>query len=169
MECVYQLSLTLIFGMIHSYPRELIMQAKDIMTSPVNTIEPDTTAEAAARIMVSDNISCLPVVDAAKGLIGIITHTDLIPQKKFLPLADHIYSILGSMVSANRIEEAAQELGGRTVTQIMTSPVITIEEDTDFGEVAKLMVGKNINRLPVVRDGSVIGIITRHDLLKALI
>ena len=145
------------------------MQAKDIMTSPVNTIMPNTTAEEAARIMIKDNISCLPVVDNAKGLVGIITHTDLIPQKKFLPLADHIYSILGSMVSANRIEEAAQQLGSRKVEEVMTSPVITVGEDTDFTEVTKLMVGKNINRLPVLREGSVIGIITRHDLLKAMI
>jgi CBS domain-containing protein len=145
------------------------MQAKDIMTSPVNTIMPDTTVEEAARMMINGNISCLPVIDNAKELVGIITHTDLIPKKKFLPLADHIYSILGSMVSADRIEEAAQALGSRKVEQVMTNPVITVEENTDFSAVAKLMVGKNINRLPVLRNGSVVGIITRHDLLKVLI
>ena len=145
------------------------MQAKELMTAPVKTISPDTTAEEAARIMIEDNISCLPVLGRGGSLVGIITHTDLIPKKRFLPLADHIYSILGSMVSSNRIEEAAQQLGSRRVEEVMTSPVITTEEGSDFSQVAQIMVGNDINRLPVLRDGVLVGVITRHDLLKAMI
>ena len=145
------------------------MQAKELMTSPVRTISLDTTAEEAARIMIEDNISCLPVLDKDGSLAGIITHTDLIPKKRFLPLADHIYSILGSMVSSSRIEEAAQQLGSRRVEEVMTSPVITTEEEAEFSQVAQAMVSNNINRLPVLKNGVIVGVITRHDLLKAMI
>lgn len=145
------------------------MQAKELMTAPVRTISLDTTAEEAARIMIEDNISCLPVLDKDGALAGIITHTDLIPKKRFLPLADHIYSILGSMVSSSRIEEAAQQLGSRKVEGVMTSPVITTEEEAEFSQVAQAMVSNNINRLPVLKNGVIVGVITRHDLLKAMI
>tara|TARA_B100000029_G_C17054628_1_gene770835 strand:- start:88 stop:525 length:438 start_codon:yes stop_codon:yes gene_type:complete len=145
------------------------MQAKELMTSPVKTISLKTTAEEAARIMIEDNVSCLPVLGEDGSLAGIITHSDLIPKKRFLPLADHIYSILGSMVSSSGIEEAAQKLGSRKVEEVMTSPVVTTDENVEFSKVAQVMVDNDINRLPVMKNGLLSGIITRHDLLKAMI
>ncbi|MBI2855675.1 MAG: CBS domain-containing protein [Chloroflexi bacterium] len=145
------------------------MLARDIMSEPVVTTGPNASVEDAARIMVRHNFSCLPVVDERKRLVGIVTHSDFVLHRRFLPLAEHLYSLLGSMVAPQGVEEAAHRLGTRLVKEVMSQPVVTIREEADFGEVAKVMVGRGVNRLPVMRGDQLVGIITRHDLLKAMV
>lgn len=145
------------------------MLAKDIMTPEVTTIDTQTTVEEAARLMVKQNVSCLPVINSLQELVGIVTHTDFVAKKKFLPLAENLYTLLGSVVNPYSIEEAAHKLGAKQIVEVMTTPVVTIEENDEFGEVVKKMVTMKVNRLPVMKSGHIVGIITRHDLLKAMV
>ena len=145
------------------------MLARDIMTPEVATIDMQTTVEEAARLMVQQNVSCLPVTNSLHELVGIVTHTDFVAKKKFLPLAENLYTLFGSVVNPYSIEEAANKLGSKHIVEVMTTPVITIEENEEFGEVVKKMVTMKVNRLPVMKSGHIVGIITRHDLLKAMV
>ncbi len=145
------------------------MLARDIMSPEVATIDPHATVEKAARMMVQKNVSCLPVTNNLHELVGIVTHTDFVAKKKFLPLAENLYTLLGSIVNPHSIEEAASRLGAKHIKEVMTTPVITIEEYQEFGEVVKKMVTMKVNRLPVLKSGHIVGIITRHDLLKAMV
>ena len=144
------------------------MNALEIMSSPVTTTTPEATVEEAAHLMVERNTSCLPVLDQQGRLVGILTHTDFGFHRKFLPMASHLYTLMGSWVTPQTLEGVARAVSGRMVKEVMSHPVTTIHEDTPLAEVAELMVRKGINRLPVVRDKELIGIVTRHDFIKLM-
>ena len=143
------------------------MQAKDIMSSPVVSIRPDATLEEAAQLMLERRISCLLVIDVGGKLLGIVTHSDFGLHPKFIPLAgNHVYTLLGQWASPETIEEVSREVAGRRTKEIMRRQVITVDEGDPVSKVADLMVRKEVHRLPVTRGGEVVGIITRHDLLR---
>lgn len=114
----------------------LALYAHDIMTTDVRTVEASTSVEAAARIMFEQSISGIPVVDEAGNLIGVVSEFDVLSR------------------------------GGESVGDIMTRSVITVGEDTDPETVARMLIEQHIRRLPVVRDGKVVGIISRSDLVR---
>lgn len=114
----------------------LMLYARDIMTTEVLTVEPGTSVEAAARIMFEQAISGIPVVDDQKRLIGVVSEFDVLAR------------------------------GGESVGEIMTRSVITVGEDTDPEAIARMLTEQQIRRLPVVRDGKVVGIISRSDLIR---
>jgi CBS domain-containing protein len=114
----------------------LTLFARDIMTTNVRTVEASTSVEAAARVMFEQSISGLPVVDENNHLIGVVSEFDVLAK------------------------------GGATVGDIMTSSVITVGEDTDPETVARMLIEQHIRRLPVVRGGEVVGIISRSDLIR---
>jgi len=110
--------------------------ARDIMTPEVMTVSPDTPTENAARLLFTGSISGMPVVDADGRLAGVVTEFDIIAKE------------------------------GRTVADIMTTDVVTISEDTDAETVAQILTSRRVRRLPVVRDGQVVGIVSRSDLVR---
>lgn len=117
-------------------PATLTLTARDIMTTDVRTVEPSTSVEAAARTMFEHSISGMPVVDETGKLIGVVSEFDVLAR------------------------------GGQSVADIMTRSVITVGEDTDPETIARMLIEQQIRRLPVVRDGEVIGIISRRDLVR---
>lgn len=145
------------------------MNVRDIMTSPAITIKVDATVEEAAEILVVKGTSCLPVVDNKGDLVGILTHTDFGLHRKFLPLVDHLYTLMGSWVKPETLEEVARTVSSRLVKDVMSHPVITIQEDAPIADVANLMLQRNINRLPVMQGKQLVGMVTRHDLVKLMI
>lgn len=144
------------------------MKARDIMTTPVLTIPANAEVGEAADIMIEKNISCLPVVNFDRKLVGMITHTDFGLQKIVLPHGETAYTMLGFWTDPARIEEVTGEIRKKVVKDVMNEPLVTVTEDMPVPEVLQLMVGKRINRLPVVRGEEVVGIITRHDFLKLM-
>ena len=142
------------------------MQAKDIMTTPVVTISPEATVREAANLMLEHQVSCLPVLDRDEGLVGILTHTDFDLHRKFIALADDLYSILGTSATSGTLEDAAKEASGKPVRDVMRRNVATIGEEASITEMAELMLRLKVHRLPVMRGQNLVGIITRHDLLK---
>jgi CBS domain-containing protein len=122
---------------------EAIMQAADIMTFRPASIHSNTAIEEAARLMLDYRISGLPVVDEKGGLVGIVTEGDL-------------------------LRSAKAEAGRRTVGDVMTRQVISVVETTPISEVVEILERRNIKRVPVVKDGKVVGVISRADLLRGL-
>lgn len=145
------------------------MLARDIMTSPAVTTTEDSTVAEAASLMLEHGASCLPVLNRDGQLTGIITHSDFGLHRKFLPMADHLFTLMGSFVRPETVELVAREVSARRIRDVMSQPVVTLEEDAPVGKVADLMVSKGIHRLPVTRGKELVGIITRHDLVKLMV
>lgn len=144
------------------------MKTADIMTTSVVCIRPEATVLEAARLLLGERISALPVVDAAGRLQGIVSEGDLIHRAE-----------IGSEKSISRWKALFEEdatlardylkAHGRTVADVMSHPVVMVEEDTELSVVAARLDEFSIKRLPVMRDGKVVGIVSRANLLQALI
>ncbi len=117
------------------------MIASDIMTRKVATIRPEASAQEAAQLLDEKRISGAPVVDADGKIIGIITEADIISK-------------------VNR--------DGLRVADIMSHNVIAISEETPVSEIAALLTERKIKRVPVVRDGKLVGIVSRADIVHAV-
>ena len=83
------------------------MNVRDIMTSPVVTTTANSTVEQAAQLMLERSTSCLPVLDDQGQMVGILTHTDFGFHHKFLPMADHLYTLMGSWVRPDTLRGRA--------------------------------------------------------------
>lgn len=145
------------------------MKARDIMTTPVFTITDDSTVGEAADVMIERKLSCLPVLKESGTLVGILTHSDFGLRQEVLPHGLTLFTMLGHWAEPEAMERVTDELKGTLVKKVMHEPVITVEEDTSIDEILKLMITDSINRLPVMNGEEMVGIITRHDLLKLLI
>ena len=145
------------------------MKVTELMTTKVVTIDAGSTIEEAARIMITNGVSCLPVLDDSNKVVGIQTHTDFGFHKKYLPMADHLYTLMGAWVDPETLERVAKNVSSKIVKDVMIQPVITVQEDALVSDVADLMMNKRINRVPVMKDKTLIGIVTRHDFMKLMI
>lgn len=148
------------------------MTAKDVMTRDVVTAAPDMKISEVAKLLLAHNISGLPVVDGQNRLVGMVSEGDLIYQDKKLHTPAFL-EILGGIVyleNPQRITKELQKMTAITVSEIMTTRVFTVKENTPIEEIATIMVEKKVNRLPVVGgDGVLIGIISRQDLVKTML
>jgi CBS domain-containing protein len=138
------------------------------MTSPVHTVRPQATLEEAAELLATHHISGLPVVDDAGRLLGMVSEADLIdPEKRRAAIPRT--ALFGLFPIPDEALLSAFD-GGRDlpVRDVMTKNVVTATEETPVVELATLMVGHRINRIPILRDGRVVGIVTRADLVRAL-
>ncbi|AFS79446.1 CBS domain-containing protein [Gottschalkia acidurici 9a] len=145
------------------------MKAKDIMETSVITVDPDTTIEELAKVLTENNISGVPVVENEK-IIGIVTEGDLL-HKEVNPKTPGVYSVMGGFAYLKEFEKyklELQKLSAHKASEIMTTKLELVTEDTEIKEIASIMINKNINRVPVVRDGKLVGIVSRADVLKTL-
>ncbi|WP_438275373.1 CBS domain-containing protein [Nitrobacter sp.] len=144
------------------------MRAHQIMTRRVITVSPDTTIVDAANTMLTHRISGLPVIDAAGKLVGIVSEGDFIcrieigTQRK---RARWLKVLLGTGREASDFIHER----GRKVGEIMTPEPLTVSEDTSLEDVVALMEKHDIKRLPVVRGDQIVGIVTRSNLLQAVV
>lgn len=144
------------------------MKVADIMTKNVISITLEATVEDAAKLLLERNISGLPVVDKDGKLAGIITHKDLL-YKNMEPEAPAMLEILGGFVylgGVGRYNDELKKLISTKVSDVMTKDVITAGMDDSVQSVAKLMVQNGVNRIPVVKDGQLVGIVSRADIIK---
>ncbi|HET8679952.1 MAG TPA: CBS domain-containing protein [bacterium] len=147
--------------------RAMRLFARDIMTSPVITAWPETRVKDLVALMTTHRISGIPIVAADHELIGIVTEADLL-YKEILPKptepapAAQRLRLPGVAVAA----EHARKAEGLRAIDVMTAPVISVTEDATAHEIAGRMVKHKINRLPVLRAGRVVGIVSRADVLK---
>lgn len=148
--------------------RAMRLYARDIMTSPVVTATPDVTVKDLVALMVAHRISGIPIVTHAHELVGIVTEGDLL-YKEILPRPAEPAPIVQRLPIPGIVEavERARKAEGLRAGEVMTAPVLTVTEATAVHEIATLMVRHKINRLPVLRAGRVVGIVSRADVLKA--
>ena len=144
------------------------MNAQDVMSREVVTVTPDSTILHAARLMLQRKFSGLPVVDTNGTLVGMVTEGDFLRRTETGTLRRRprwLEFVMGPGALAAEYAHAA----GRLVAEVMTRDVLTVTEDTPLQEIVGLMERKQVKRLPVVRGHAVVGIVTRQNLLHALI
>jgi CBS domain-containing protein len=143
------------------------MKAMDVMTRDVVSIEPDASVLQAVRLMLQHKISGLPVVDAAGNLQGILTEGDFLRRAE-TGTERKRSRFVEFLLGPGRLAEDYTRTSGRRVNEVMTPDVYTVTEDAPLEQVVHLMERHRIKRLPVVRGGKVVGIITRANLVRAV-
>ncbi len=135
------------------------LRVRHVMTTPVVTVREDTCVKEVAEVLLRHRISGVPVLSAGGELVGIVTEADL------------LYKELPERAGGWRLRPDPAEVRKRaalTARDLMTRPVLTVEEDAPLREAARLMAQHRVNRLPVLREGKLVGIVSRADVIKAL-
>jgi CBS domain-containing protein len=147
------------------------MNARDVMTKAVVSVHPDTPVREIARLLLDKGISAVPVVDNNATPIGIVSEGDLIRRDQAAREARRKWwlEILAEGEQLSPEFLAWLNSQKRAARAIMSAPVITVSEDTEVDEIARLLVAHQIKRVPVVRDGRLVGIVAREDLLRTLL
>ncbi len=144
--------------------------ARDLMTTEVVSVGPDTPAREIARVLAEHRISGVPVVDGTGAPIGMVSEGDLVMRDE----ADRVMRPDWWLTLLAEGEAAVGELidalapVGRTARDIMSTPIITVGEATDVADIARLLATYRIKRVPVVEDGRIVGIVSRADLVRAM-
>jgi CBS domain-containing protein len=146
------------------------MQAGQLMTRDVVSVSPDTPTHEIARLLLEHRISAVPVVDAAGLAVGMVSEGDLIgrdePERK--ARRDWWLALLAEGAELHPDFLASLRKPERAARDVMSAPVIRVTETTEASEIAAVLAQYRIKRVPVVRDGKVVGIVSRADLLRAM-
>jgi len=144
------------------------MKASDVMTIGAISVQPDSTVAHAARLMLEHGISGLPVVTAGGRLVGILSERDLLRRKE-LGTAGTEMRWLDFWLDADRLAHQYAREHGDKVEDVMSRNVVSVAPDTSLNDVVMLMESHKIKRVPVVRGGKLAGMISRANLLSALV
>jgi CBS domain-containing protein len=142
------------------------MQAQDVMTKQVFTVEPGTPVEAVARLMVEHRISGMPVVEPSGRLVGMVTDGDLYRRAELLT-EPHRFNWLELFWSGRADAKEYVMTHGRVARDVMTPDVYAVAPDTSLRQIADLLSDRHIRRVPVVADEKVVGIVSRANLVQA--
>jgi CBS domain-containing protein len=146
------------------------MKAREIMVQPVVTVHRDTSLAEAARVLLDHRFGCLPVVDESGQLCGILTESDFAAKQGGVPFSTlFLPQVFHEWIPPEGIERIYQAARTTRADEIMTENPAAVSEETLVEEVIKLMLRRDINHVPVIRDGIPIGIISRHDLLRMMV
>jgi len=143
------------------------MQVRDVMTRNVIAAKADDSILSAARLMLQNRISGLPVRDASGALIGIVTEGDFLRRGE-LGTTKRRPRWVEFLLGPGKLAEEYVHQSGRKVSEVMTRNPHTVSEDDTLESVVTLMERYRVKRLPVMRDGRLVGIISRANLLHAL-
>jgi len=133
------------------------MRVKELMSAPVVCVAPQTPLKEVAALLVDRRISAVPVVDSSECLVGIVSEADLVSLETGEDPRRHI---LPPHPSTRPVPQQASE--------VMTREVVTLPEEADAAEAARLMLDRKVKRIPVVAGDRIVGIISRRDLLRAM-
>ena len=142
------------------------MKTADVMTSAVITVSPDHGVKHAAAIMMANRVSGLPVIDDERRLVGIISEGDLLRRTE-LGLGA-IAHLTGPSPTDEERARAYVRANSWKVADVMTCDLVVVDAEAPVSEVASLMAHHGIKRIPVLRGGTLIGIVSRADLLRAI-
>jgi CBS domain-containing protein len=143
------------------------MRAADIMTRQVVAVSPETAIEEGARLMIEQRVSGLPVTDANGAVVGILTEGDLLRRVE-TGTDKHHAGWYGLLFGPGRLAQEYIRSRARTVAEVMTGKIVSVAPETPLDEVVALMEVHHIKRVPVIDRGSLVGIISRANLVAAL-
>jgi len=143
------------------------MKARDVMVSPVIAVKPSCTVKEVAQTLLERRISAVPVVDDTGKLVGIVSEGDLMHRAEIGTQRRHSWW-LRVLTGDDALAAEYTKAHARTVADVMTRDVITASPDTPLHEIAALLERHSIKRVPIVKDGALLGIVSRANLLQAL-
>lgn len=142
---------------------ESTVRVGDVMTHDVVSVTPDTPLKDVAAALVERGISGLPVCDPDGAVLGVLSEADLLVKQGGSP--ERSGGLFAWLVETASAPDLAK-LRAHTAGEAMTSPALTVETASPVSEAARTMVSLGVNRLPVVEDGRLVGIVTRADLVR---
>ena len=146
----------------------MTMRVRDVMTPNVISIAPDATVLTAAQTMLENRISGLPVVDAQGALVGMVTEGDFLRRGE-IGTQRRRPKWLEFLIGPGRLASEYVHASGRKVEEVMTADPVTVGEDESLETVVELMERRRIKRVPVTREGKMVGIVSRANLMHALV
>jgi len=144
------------------------MNAADVMTQPVISVTPETTIAEAAGLMLQHRISGLPVVDADGTVVGMVTEGDLLHRVETGTERRHGHW-LEFLIAPGRLAGEYANANARRVGEVMSAEVVAVAPNESLAEVVRLMERRNIKRVPVIEAGRLVGIVSRANLVQALV
>jgi CBS domain-containing protein len=143
------------------------MRAFDVMVRDVVTAHPETDVAEAIKLLTEHDVSALPVLDGRGGLVGMLSEADLIHRVEIGTEKRRPWWV-EAMTGASTLATEFAKSHGAKVGEVMTTGVISVSEDTPLSEIAAVLERNRIKRVPVVKDGKLIGIVSRANLIQAL-
>ena len=148
----------------------MAMKVREIMSRDVKTVTPATSVKDAAQMMIDSDIGALPVMDEGGDLAGMVTESDLIMQdvKVHFPTYFQLLDGFVYLGSISKFESQLKKAVAARVSDVMTTDIVTVTAEADVEDVATMMVERDISRIPVLEDGKLAGIVTKHDIVRAI-
>jgi CBS domain-containing protein len=143
------------------------MQARDLMVSPVVTVQPSASVKEVAKLLLEQGISAVPVVDDQGKLVGVVSEGDLLHRPEIGSERRRSWWLLG-LTDEETLAAEYVKAHAHKVADAMTRKVITAAPDASLHELATLMEANAIKRVPIVEDGRLVGIVSRANLVRAL-
>ena len=156
--------------MLYASRGATMLKVKDIMTTEIITVSPETEIVQATKLLLENRINGVPVLDETGRLVGILCQSDLIAQQRKLPIPSFFTLLDGliPLISKKQIDKQVRKIAAVTVAEAMTPNPVTVQPDTNIEEVATLMVDRNFHTIPVVDEGELVGIVGKEDILRTL-
>jgi CBS domain-containing protein len=143
------------------------MKAMDVMVREVITVKPDDEVAAAIELLAEHDVSALPVVDDSGRVVGVLSEADLMRREE-IGTERHRSWWLEAMTPGTVLAGEFAKAHGRKVREIMSDTVVSAAEETPLAEIAGLLEKHRIKRVPILRDGKLVGIVSRSNLIQAL-
>ena len=143
------------------------MRAADVMFHDVISVSPDSDLSEVVELLTKHDISAVPVVDVDHRVVGILSEADLLHRVE-LDTQTHRPWWLEAVTGSAQLAEEFSKSHGRKVSELMTTEVVAVTEDASLSQIASLLERKRIKRVPVTRDGKLVGIVSRSNLIQAL-
>lgn len=143
------------------------MKAADIMTARVISARPDVSVGALAALMGDNGISAVPIVDADDRVVGIVSEGDLVRRSETGTERRRGWW-LRAFAEPQTLAAEYVKAHGRKAADVMTREVISVSEDTPVADIVDLLERHRIKRVPVLRDGKLVGVVSRANLVRAL-
>ncbi|MGO8685653.1 MAG: CBS domain-containing protein [Candidatus Dormibacteria bacterium] len=135
---------------------------RDVMSTPVVHVPPNTPIKAVAELLLSERISAVPVVNPHGHLLGMVSEEDLLVKQIDLTAGAHVPWLTGGHLA----HEFRRRREARTAEELMSTPVTCVHPDTTLRQAAKTMYLRHLKRLPVIDGSSLVGIVSRSDVLR---
>lgn len=143
------------------------MRAMDVMVRDVVTASPNENVDQVIELLAKHDASTLPVVDAEGNVVGMIGDLDLMRRPEIGTEKHHPWW-MEAMTPASTLAEEFAKSHGRRVGEVMSTQLISATEDTSLGEIATLLEKHRIKRVPILRNGKLVGMVSRSNLIQAL-
>jgi CBS domain-containing protein len=144
------------------------MVAQDVMTADIVTVTAETAVPEIAALLLEHRISAVPVVDAGGGVLGIVSEGDLMHRPEAGTERRRRSWWLALFRDQEDLAKEFVKTHGLRAADVMTRAVVTVREDTPLPAIAQTLEEQRIKRVPVVREGRLVGIVSRADLLRAV-